>query len=327
MPSGPSLTPARSSTAAIAVLVLVGLAGVAVYGVITVARSTPLETGAAAPGAPTATNPATLANTSRALAPSDVLAKVTAMSAGGNARPEEIIALLQPSIEANPDVQELRVALAHAYYDQKDWASAYKSLEAAIAIGPESAALQAETGTVANAAGLLDRSIEHYSRAKQLDPSNPIHPLYLGMVQVKAGKDHEAMASFAIAAKLNPDLAEAWGSMGELELRNNQLDIALTHIQRARGIQPESLKWRLAEAKAHKRQNEPAKSLDLLANLPEKQRYNADVIPVIADSLAMLKQAARRAEYLQAAADFARKSGDQRAIEQLQNIAGVTGGK
>jgi tetratricopeptide (TPR) repeat protein len=167
---------------------------------------------------------------------------------------------------------------------------------------------------------MLDRAIEHYGRAKQLEPKNPIHPLYLGMVQIKAGKDREAMTSLVTATVLNPDLAAAWGSMGELELRNNQLDLALQHIEKARKLEPDSVKWRIAEAKIHKRQNEPAKALDLLVNLPEKQRYSADAIPVVADALAMLKQPDKRTDYAKAAADFARKSGDQKALEQAERI-------
>jgi tetratricopeptide (TPR) repeat protein len=313
------LAPARSTTAVVAVLALVVLAGVAVYGVVTVARSTPVTangaTGVSSSGQPA--GPTT----------NLVLEQVQPLITSGEW--SKAAALLLPAIEAHPEEQDLRLALARTYSGQRDWAKSYPAYEApayeaALTIGPESAALQAEAGTVANAAGLIDRSIEHYSRAQQLDPKDPRHPLYLGMVQVKAGKDSEAMLSLLTATVLNPELAPAWGVMGELELRANHLDLALQHLEKARKIEPESLKWRLAEAKVHKRQNEPAKTLDLLVNLPEKQRYNADVIPVVADALAMLKQSERRTEYGKAAAEYAKREQDQKGLDQALLI---TGGK
>jgi tetratricopeptide (TPR) repeat protein len=283
---------------------------VAVYGVVSIAR-TPAPANGATPGGSPGNGPTTSA----------VLKQVDPLITSGDW--PKAIALLLPAIEEHPDEQDLRLALARAYSGQKEWGKSYPAYEVAVTIGPETAALHAETATVANAAGLVDRAIEHYDRAKQLDPKNPQYPLYLGMVQVKAGDDKGAMVSLLTATVLNPELAEAWGVMGELELRANHLDLALQHLEKARKIQPDSLKWRIAEAKVHKRQNEPGKALDLLVNLPEKQRYNADVIPVIADSLAMLKQKDRRIEYANAAADYARKVSDSRALEQAGLITGA----
>ena len=309
-----TLAPARSNAAVIAVLALAGLAAVAVYGVITVARSTPTTANGA-----TGTSPLQPGQNPGPTTTS-VLEQVEPLITAGEW--SKAIALLKPAIEAHPDEQELHLALARTYSGQKDWSKSYPAYEAALTIGPESASLQAEAATVANAAGLLDRSIEHYSRAQQLDPKDPRHPLYLGMVQVKAGLDKEAMLSLLRATVLNPDLAPAWGVMGELELRANHLDLALQHLEKARKLEPESLKWRIAQAKVHKRQNEPAKSLDLLINLPDKQRYSADAIPVIADALAMLRQPDRRTQYAAAAADYARNASDQKALDQARQITG-----
>lgn len=308
------LAPARSSTAVVAVLALVVLAGVAVYGVVTVARSTPVKANGATGGGVEATGQPAGPTTNA------VLERVQPLITSGDW--SKATALLLPAIEEHPEEQDLRLVLARVYSGQGDWAKSYPAFEAALTIGPDSAALHAEAGTVANAAGLVDRAIEHYSRAQQLDPKDPRHPLYLGMVQIKAGKDREAMLSLVTATVLNPELAAAWGVMGELELRANHLDLALQHLTKARKLEPESVKWRLAEAKVHKRQNEPAKALDLLVNLPDKQRYSADVIPVIADALAMLKQTDRRATYAKAAADYARSTGDQKALAQAELITG-----
>lgn len=297
--------PARSNTATLAVLALVVLAGVAVYGVITIARSTPAPAQGKTGNTGGATGPTA----------SEVLQRANPLLTDG--KYAEVIAIVQPAIEAYPEEQDLRLMLARAYSGQKEWAKSSAAYEAALVLGAETAALQAEAGTVANAAGFLDLAIERYSRAQALDPKNPIHPLYLAMVQIKANKEREAMANLYMATVLNPELSQAWGSMGELELRANHLDLALQHLEKARKLDPNSLKWRQAEAKARKRQNEPAKALDLLINLPEKERFNADTIPVVMESLAMLKQKDRRAEYLKAAKAYAQSNHDERAIAEV----------
>ncbi len=301
--------PARSAAPVLALVALGALASVAVYGVVTVARSTPAtaQGKAGGSGGPTA---------------SDALRQVDPLITAGEW--DKAAALLAPAIEAHPEVQELHLALARVLSGKGDWKKSSDAYEAALPLGAETAPLLAEAGTVANAAGRLDLSIEHYSRAQHLDPKNPIHPLYLGMVQIKAGKEQEAMTSLYTAAVLNPELSQAWGVMGELELRANHLDLALQHLEKARKIDPASVKWRRAEAKAHKRQNEPAKALDLLINLPEKDRYDADTIPIVVEALAMLKQTDRRSAYIQAARAYAQSNRDERAMVEIERFTAGT---
>lgn len=297
--------PARSAAPVLALVALAALAGIAVYGVITVARGTPAtaQGKAGAAGGPTA---------------SETLRQVDPLITAGEW--SKAIAMLAPAIEAHPDEQELHLALARVFSGQSDWKRSSDAYEAALPLGAETAPLLAEAGTVANAAGRLDLAIEHYSRAQHLDPKNPIHPLYLGMVQIKAGKEQEAMTSLYTAAVLNPELSQAWGVMGELELRANHLDLALQHLEKARKIDSASAKWRRAEAKAHKRQNEPAKALDLLINLPEKDRYDADTIPIVVEALALLKQTDRRTAYIEAARAHAQSNRDERALAVLARV-------
>ncbi|HYD01824.1 MAG TPA: hypothetical protein VEB22_11410 [Phycisphaerales bacterium] len=311
MQAQPLCRSARSSAAVIAVVALLAVAGVAVYAVVSIARETPAEEGARKG----ATGPTA----------SETLLRVDPLITEGKG--SEAVAVLLPAIEAYPQDQELRLALARAYSLQKEWLKSSAAYEAALLLGKETAALHAEAGTVANAAGKVELAIERYGRAQDLDPKNPIHPLYLGMVQIKAGKEREAMTSLLTATVLNPELAAAWGSMGELELRANHLDLALQHLAKARAIEPESFKWRLAEAKTHKRRNEPGKALDLLVNLPNDKRYSKEAVQVIADSLAMMKQVEGRAEFLRLAKAHAEGNGDAATVELITTVlAPATGG-
>src|SRR5690606_30382505 len=135
--------------------------------------------------------------------------------------------------------------------------AAYEQFVAAMAIADGDAALHFEAGTVANTAGLTDRAYEHYYRAQMMAPNEPKYPLYLAMIQIKQDERTAAMASLVRAVTLNEDLAEAWGTLAELELAENMLGLAQQHIEKARALQPESEKWKIAEAKILKRNNEP----------------------------------------------------------------------
>ena len=160
------------------------------------------------------------------------------------------------------------------------------------------AQLHFEAGTCANMAGRLDRAEEHYSMAQTADRREPKYPLYLAMVQLKrGGKESEAaaVASLLRATPLNPDLGEAWGTLAEIELRNDQLGLAAQHLEKARTLQPEVVRWRLAEARLLNRRGEASQALALLAALPVNQRREPAVLGVMAESHGLLKQPAEAA--------------------------------
>jgi predicted Zn-dependent protease len=220
-------------------------------------------------------------------------------------------AILAKLIETEPTDQAARIAYAQALMGQNKYVEAYAQYEAAVALLPAgtsqriatsgdagAAQLHFEAGTCANMAGRLDRAEEHYSMAQTADRAEPKYPLYLAMVQLKrGGKEREsaAVASLLRATHLNPDLAEAWGTLAEIELRNDHLGLAAQHLEKARTLQPDVVRWRLVEARLLNRRGEAARALSLLTALPASQRHNAAVLGVMAESHGLLKQPAEAA--------------------------------
>jgi predicted Zn-dependent protease len=201
-----------------------------------------------------------------------------------------------------PDQQEVRTALAETLLALDKPKDSYEQYEKALAIGPREPKLEFAAGQVASKAGLTDRAEEHFSMAQTADPTNPACPLMLGLVQRKLGKLDSARANLLRAVKMDPDSAYAWGTLADMALGENHLDICLQHIEKARKLQPESKEWRLIEARALKRKGEPTEALRLLTPLDPSQRHEPVIARQIAECFAML---GRHAEAASALADAA----------------------
>ena len=213
--------------------------------------------------------------------------------------------ILTKAAEAYPEDQGVRLQLAQNLVAQQKFKEAYAQYEAAIALSPRPAPgemggvgdpkLHFEAGTVANQAGYVERAEEHYSMAQAGDPSEARYPLYLAMVQIKLGKDGPALASLIRATKLNPELAIGWGTLAELALRENQLGLAMQHVEKARLLEPREARWRVVEARALKRRAEAGdveKALQLLLSLEQSDRMTPEVLKAMGECYGLLQRPA-----------------------------------
>ncbi len=232
-------------------------------------------------------------------------------------------AVLADAVEKHPFDKSLRLTQAQAFIGQQKWKDAYAAYQSAIAIvqstrggagdgaaatsakqpvTKEEADLHFQAGTIAAKAGLMERSVEHYTMAQAGDPGEPKYPLYLAMVQLKLGQDTPAMASLIRATKLNPDLAEAWGTLAELELRQNHLGLAAQHLDKAKKLQPEVARWRIIEARLLNRQGDAERAATVLLALDPATRQTPQVLELLAESYGLLgKPEEAAAAYAEAA--------------------------
>jgi tetratricopeptide (TPR) repeat protein len=214
------------------------------------------------------------------------------------------------------------VAYAQALIGQEKQAEAYRQYEAAISLSddpkvklgsdeakvagvrrdPALAQLHFEAGTSASVAGMVDRAEEHYWMAQVLDPGEARYPLYLAMVHIKKGDDGAAAASLVRAVKIKPDLAEAWGTMAELELKKNQLSLAGQHIETARKLQPEVTRWAVVQARVINRLGDPQKAAAILEALPPATRMDKGTLRLLAESYGLMQSPTQAAAMYEAAA-------------------------
>lgn len=232
----------------------------------------------------------------------------------GKGRFEDAAQILAKLVDAHPMDMELRRSFAQSLMGIKKSKEAYEQFVAAISLlpagttdriskgsDPAAGQLHFEAGTCASTAGLWDRADEHYSMAQTANPKEPKYPLYLAMVQIRKGDDAAATASLLRAAHLNPDLAEAWGTLGELALKGNSIGLAQQHIEKARKLQPDSLKWRVVEARLLNRRGEAEQAATLLLALDESRRYEPGVVTALCESYGLLKKPEEAAKFCERA--------------------------
>jgi tetratricopeptide (TPR) repeat protein len=289
----------QSSTALIIVLALAAL-GVGVFAVRMVTR-TPANQASVerSPGAATAPDPAK---------PDDTLNAVLALQR--DRRWPEAKALLEASIARNVQDQSLYIQLAEVNVGLEDFEAAYAAYEKALAIGPREGELEFAAATAANAANRLDRAVEHYQAAEAALKNDHRPPLFLSQVLIKLNRFDEAKVRLRRVQMLKPDEPIAHGSMAEIFLRENLPDLAIQTVAEARRLQPDYLTWRLVEARARKRKGQAQEALDLLKDLPDAQKLEAGVMPLMGECFGMLRRPTDAAETFAALSNQFPQRGD-----------------
>lgn len=205
--------------------------------------------------------------------------------------------------------RDVRVAYGEFLASQRRLEESYAQYEAALAIGPREPAIEFAAGTVANTIGRPERALEHYTAAQTGDPSNARYPLFLALVQNKLGKTDDAKVSLLRVVKMKPDEGMAWGTLADIMLRENAVDLALQHIAEARRLQPEMTAWRVVEARALKRKGKPREALDVIAGIGDAEKREPGIARLIGECYGLMGEKDRAAEWL-AVADAAASSAE-----------------
>lgn len=196
--------------------------------------------------------------------------------------------VLQKGGEQYPQEQRLAATYAEFLAIAQRMDESYAMYERALAIGPRSAPLEFAAGTVANTLGRTDRAMEHYAAAQTQDPTDFRYPLYLAQVQLNTNDIDESRKNLIIAGRLNPDEPKVWGTLAEIALRENALNVALEQVAKARAIEPEHWLWRLIEARARKRMGQVQEALHLLVALKDEDLARPSVLTAMSECFGML---------------------------------------
>lgn len=217
-------------------------------------------------------------------------------------------AILRSAVEAHVEDQALRLAYAEVLLSLEKTEEAYEQYEAALAIGPRDPVIEFNAGTLAMATDRPERALEHYSMARAASPQNAEIALYLGAVQHQLGMTSEAKASLLSALQMDASLAEAGSLLAQISLDENDPNLALGYVRRAREAEPEQLAHRILEARVLRRLNKPEEALTLLMALTEDQLYTPMVLEICAGCMGMLGQQAEAAALYEEA--MRRESGE-----------------
>jgi len=171
---------------------------------------------------------------------------------------------------------------------QDHWIAAYEAYATALTLGPESAGLHQNAGELAHTARLFDEALVHYRAAGRLAPTDLKPPLYEAQVLIEQGALDDAEASLRRALSIDPDEPVAYASLAMVAMEREQFAEALEYVAEARRISPGDLRFRLQEAKIHRRGGNSQAAVDLLSGLPEETRAQFQVVEELAAALSAL---------------------------------------
>jgi len=197
---------------------------------------------------------------------------------------------------------------------------AYEHYRQACQIEPDSAGLQQSAGVMAMAAGRIDAALAHFTEAAHLDGANPQHPLYAAQILIQQKRYAEATDSLDRVLALDPDEPLAHASLAMIALEENRFEPSLAHIAQARQIAPGDLRFRVQEAKIHRRAGDPSRALELLTGLPAAERADGGITVEIAAAYTDL------GEHEKAAEAWAHRY-RQRPTDRLAYLAAVRAGE
>ncbi|MEM8836371.1 MAG: tetratricopeptide repeat protein [Planctomycetota bacterium] len=219
--------------------------------------------------------------------------------------PEKAEAILVDAVASNQADQDLRFLLAETYLVLDRKQEALEQYEAGIFIGPDHPEYRHAAGTLAAELGRPEDAEAHWGVAQKNDPTNPKYPLYRAQMQRLLGRVDEARANLTLAVRLDETLALAWGTLAAIALDENNARIALHYLDNAQKHEPDRLEWRIMEARAHRRLNDPETAVTLLNAVPDSERLASTPMMIeMSMSLAMLGQPERAASMLESAAQL-----------------------
>jgi predicted Zn-dependent protease len=201
--------------------------------------------------------------------------------------------VLAAAIKEYPEETSLFVEHGEVLVAMQRLEEAVAAFERAAVLSPSDHGVRMAAGTVSSMAGRLTQAKAHYEAAQNADKTDWRAPMFLAQVQLKIGgaeMTEQAKKNLLLSGRLNPESATVWGTLADVALRENKVGIALQHIERARGLEPDRALWRLIEARILKRDGQVERALLLLTPLDEADQREPGVMQTMAECYGLLKR-------------------------------------
>jgi len=146
---------------------------------------------------------------------------------------DQAITELQTAIRQRPNYAPAHYALAHAFFDTKQYQLAETELKRVLQLAPDQNGARYELGMVYFNQHRIPEAKDIFTKLVQADKSDGYAHLGLGMVLAAGGNHPAAVEEFKLAAQLEPDLDSVYYRMGlsEGQQKNYDAAIAAFHSQ------------------------------------------------------------------------------------------------
>ena len=174
---------------------------------------------------------------------------------------------------------------ADLYASQREFFKAVEHLSEAIKIRPRAVEVYVQFAIVCSRLGWIDKAVEYYAIALQLDPDSPsaqyglkvLGHYQIGLIQARKGAFEEAKAQYHIAIELDPELSLPHFQLGYLLTQQGQFGEAIPFYQKAIALYPNHTGAYYQLANAYFRlgkQDEGKRQLEKFREIKAKERFN-----------------------------------------------------
>ncbi len=152
---------------------------------------------------------------------------------------DEAIGYFQKALEKNPDYVVALQNLGNAYRQKKEWESARKALEHAVALRPEDAEANYGLGMVYAQLDDAARAYEYLQKALAARPAYPEALNNLGILYLRTGRPEEAKKSFAESIRVAPEFEQAYLNLARVYAIEGEKEKARATLQELLKVHPE----------------------------------------------------------------------------------------
>lgn len=153
-------------------------------------------------------------------------------------RSQDVVKLLNERRSAYGDSAAFLITAAESENDATLYVEARRDAERAIALTPDSYPAHYVLGNVLVKTGDLTGGIREYETAIRISPQQPRTYYQMGRALEAAGKESDAVNAYQEALARDDNYAPAYCAIAKLELRSNQLQAAVEHLNRALQANP-----------------------------------------------------------------------------------------
>jgi len=192
--------------------------------------------------------------------------------------------------------------LAKVYIEMYEWPRAYDELQKSLALASNQPMVHHLAGTMQYEMRDFEKAEEHYRAAHVLNPNDPLHIVYIAQVCIRTNRMEEASLKLLEAIALDSRSHEAYATMSDLFMKQNDTTRALQNIEKALDFAATNeravvVPYILKKA-AILRRDDPAAAMQLLENdLQDSEMIDPFVAPDIALTWAALGHPEKAAEF------------------------------
>jgi putative PEP-CTERM system TPR-repeat lipoprotein len=164
---------------------------------------------------------------------------------------DEVAALINKAISANPGEAAPRIALIQVYLGAKDSKKALSAAQEALGVFPDRPDVLEAAGRAQQAAGDFNQALATYGKLAALTPGSPQPHLRMAEIQMAAKNNEAAMQSLRKALTIKADSIEAQRGIMMLDLDSGRTAEALATARQIQKQRPQEAVGFALEGDAH----------------------------------------------------------------------------